>query len=414
MNFNPLPPTVMHIDINSAFATIEQQANPFLRGRPVVVVAYDSPNGVVLAASIEAKRFGIKTGMRLRDARSKTPNVYAVISDPNKYRFVHHKLCNLLKYFSHEVTPKSIDEFVLDFKQEMAPEMQNIAKEIKEKIRNEIGEWISVSIGISTNRQLAKVAAGIIKPDGLVEINKDNYLKIYEKLNLTDLVGINTLYETRLNSVGIHSVLDFYNASPWQLKASFRSINALYWYFRLRGYEVDNFDFKIKSIGNSYSIPKNLIAPNDLAPILAKLVNKTASRLRNHNFAAYGVHVGVTLKNRFLQKDYGCQQYYLHRGKRLKEPIFYTSDIFKIAFEILSELPIKSPVHTLSISCFSLVEHSSFQLSLFEDSQKKKLLSESIDKINRKFGDFVLTTANMLSAEEAVKDRIGFGRDLLP
>jgi DNA polymerase IV len=111
---NHNPPRIMHVDLNSCFATIEQQANPLLRGKPIVVAAYDTPNGCVVAPSIEAKRYGIKTGMTVRDARLLYPRVIVRTPDPSKYRFVHLQFRKIFQDYSPDVTPKSIDEAVID------------------------------------------------------------------------------------------------------------------------------------------------------------------------------------------------------------------------------------------------------------------------------------------------------------
>src|SRR3954464_9009664 len=104
-SLNHNAPTIMHVDLNSCFATIEQQANPLLRGKPIVVAAYNSPNGCVVAPSIEAKRFGIKTGMTVRDARLLYPGVIVRTPDPEKYRYVHRQFCKIFQTYSPAVTP---------------------------------------------------------------------------------------------------------------------------------------------------------------------------------------------------------------------------------------------------------------------------------------------------------------------
>src|SRR3954453_6024641 len=107
---NHNPPTIMHVDLNSCFATIEQQANPLYRGKPIVVAAYDTPNGCVVAPSIEAKTYGIKTGMTVRDARLRCPHVIVRKPNPDLYRAVHLQFRNIFRDYSPDVTPKSIDE----------------------------------------------------------------------------------------------------------------------------------------------------------------------------------------------------------------------------------------------------------------------------------------------------------------
>ena len=176
MQINHNKPTLMHIDLNSCFATVEQQANPLLRGKPVAVAAYTSPAGCILAPSYEAKRLGIKVGMRVRDAKLLCKDLIVMMPDPPKYRDVHLKLRNLFREYSPHVVPKSIDEAVLDFKgtTSFARGLTNIGHEIKQRIRKEIGEWLSVNVGISTNRFLAKLAASLHKPDGLDVITSEN------------------------------------------------------------------------------------------------------------------------------------------------------------------------------------------------------------------------------------------------
>src|SRR5258708_6905645 len=184
-------PLIMHIDLNSCFATIEQQANPLLRGKPIVVAAYGTPNAFILAPSIEAKRIGIKMGMRVRDAQAMYPKVIIRTPDPQKYRDVHLKFKKIFEDYSPDVTPKSIDEAIIDFRQveNLHTDLLHIAKEIKARMKSEIGEWIFCSIGIATNMFLAKLAATLYKPDGLYRVDHANLLATYQKAELLDLNG---------------------------------------------------------------------------------------------------------------------------------------------------------------------------------------------------------------------------------
>lgn len=161
--FNSAPPTIMHVDINSCFVTIEQQANPLLRGKPTVVAAYTTDRGCILAASREAKTLGIKTGMRVGEGKQRYPRLVVLPSDPGKYRFINKKLTALLACYSPYLSVESIDEMVLDFwntpklvmlnnqcpmtNENIQRRMMAIGKEIKERVKREIGEWITVSIG---------------------------------------------------------------------------------------------------------------------------------------------------------------------------------------------------------------------------------------------------------------------------
>ncbi|MBX4206104.1 hypothetical protein KW795_02805 [Candidatus Microgenomates bacterium] len=389
----------MHIDINSCFATIEQQANPTLRYTPIVVAAYNSPGGCILAPSIEAKTYGIKTGMRVKEAKLLYPRLIVMTPDPDKYRDVHLKLRKILFDFSNDVHAKSIDEFVLNFEgYPWENQLKQIALDIKQRIRKEIGDYIRVSVGIAPNRFLAKTAAGLKKPDGLEEINHKNYLDVYSKLNLVDLHGIYIRNELRLNNAGINSVLELYNSPLWKLRVAFKSINAYYWYLRLRGWEIDNIEFERKSYGNSFALPTSEGTTKELFPILQKLCEKTGSRMRAGGYKARGIHLSLSFRDHT----------YWHEGDSLSSFIFDSKDIYKEAVRLLSHTRLK-PVHVIAVSVFGLTEEKTLQFSLFENLEKKQRLVNALDTINDNWGDFLITPARMVLTADMIKDRIAFG-----
>jgi DNA polymerase-4 len=403
--FNPKSSTIMHIDLNSCFATIEQQANPYLRGKAIAVAAYTTPSGCIVAPSIEAKELGIKVGMRVKDGKLIYPNLIVLPPDPDKYRNVHLALRKLFSSYTFDFSPKSIDEFVLQmsgYPSLKEKTMYQIGQEIKIRIKKEIGEWLTVSIGIAPNRYLAKVASGLHKPDGLDEINRKNFRLVYSGLKLTDLPWIKVKNTARLNSVGIYTVNDFCKAELWKLKAAFSSIISYYWYLRLRGYEIDDVEFGRRSYGNSYALPKPLVTCDELSPILSKLVTKMGARLRRAGYKASGVRVLLSFRD-------GT---HWHKGESFEKALFDSCDIYKKAFRILCKSPAlrgKKAVRELAVSCFNLLKSSALQLEMFSDVEKKKKLVTSIDKVNERWGDFVVTPAKMLSAKEDVPDRIAFG-----
>ena len=401
LKFNPKPSTIMHIDLNSCFATIEQQANPHLRGKPVAVAAYTTPSGCILAPSVEAKRYGVQTGMRVKDGKALCPNLIVMLADPWKYRNVHLAIRHIMADYTNDFYPKSIDEFVLNLADYPAfnKGMHEVGKEIKQRIKAEVGDWLTVSVGIAPNRFLAKVASSLKKPDGLEEINKDNFLNCYRRLKLTDLPYIKARNAARLNSVGIFSVLDFYHSPIWKLKAAFESILGYYWYLRLHGYEIDNVEFGRRSYGNSYAFPKPLFTLQDLTPILAKLVTKMGARLRRAGYKASGIHLAISYRD-------GS---FWHKGVTFPKIFFDSRDIYRQAYKIMCKSPYKKPVRDLAVSAFNLLKRTSTQLDFFEDIERKERLVWAVDEVNDRWGDFVITPARMLTASDAVPDRIAFG-----
>lgn len=401
LTFNPKPSTIMHLDLNSCFATIEQQANPHLRGKPVAVAAYTTPSGCIIAPSIEAKKLGIKVGMRVKDGKLIYPQLVVLSPDPWKYRNIHLGLRRIISNFTNDFVPKSIDEFVLNLEgyPAYAKGMHVIAKEIKKCIKEELGEWLTVSVGIAPNRFLAKLGAGLHKPDGLDEINKDNFMQIYSGLKLTDLCGIKNKSAIRLNNMEIYTVRDFYGSDIKTLKIAFSSVLGYYWYLRLRGWEIDDVEFGRSSYGNSYALPQPLVTLEELSPILSKLVTKMSFRLRKAGYSACGVHVSL------VYRDGG----FWHRGQALPEPIFATADIYRKIYRLVSHSPYKKPVRELAVSCFNLKNYTSSQLNLFEDIPKKKRLACAVDTVNERWGNYVITPARMMGLEKSVPDRVAFG-----
>lgn len=360
MKFNQAASKILLIDINSCFATIEQQANPLLRNKPVVVAAYTTPRGCILAASVDAKKLGIKTGMRVMDAQAIFPKTIILSPDPDKYRSVHLKLQNILFDYTDKVEPKSIDEFILDLNGYPCLRDKNIvdlAREIKQRVKSEIGDYITVSIGIAANRYLAKVAAGIIKPDGLVEINKDNYLSIYKNLRLKDLTGIKDGNTRRLNRIGVYTVMDFYVSTYEKLKIGLKRAAAHSWFLRLRGYEIDSILNKTKSFGNEVSL--KLSNGLDTSPIITRLFEKASSRARKAGFRAQKKQINI--------------------------------------FD-----------HKIAVTLYDLVPSSVLQLDFFNKNLRKENLEEAVYRINEKWGNFVVGSAKGFMAKEVIKDRIAF------
>jgi DNA polymerase IV len=404
IRINTEKPLTMHIDLNSCFATIEQQANPLLRGKVMVVAAYGTENGCILAPSIEAKRYGIKTGMRIKEARYLYPDLIIRTPDSAKYRDVHLKFKKIFQDYSPNVYPKSIDEAIIDFRptQALFPDLLAIGGEIKQRIKDEIGEWIVCSIGIAPNRFLAKLGASIHKPDGLTMIDHTNLMEIYASCELLDFCGINTRYLSRLNSWGIYTPLDFFNASSFALhKQVFKSVVGSHWYNRMRGYEVDDTEFEMKSIGQQYALQKHTNDSLELSRLLMKLCEKMGRRLRYSKMQAHGIHVGVRYQ------DYS----YWHHGEKVPAELYTTAELYKRAWKVLCNQPNPSVVSLLSVHCFDLTPAAQSQLELFNEQKlRHRQVSNTVDQLNDMYGEFVVTPATMMKMNDTILDRIAFGR----
>lgn len=399
---NTADPTVMHIDLNSCFAMCEQQANPLLRGRPVGVAAYTGPTGCVISPSYEAKRRGVKVGMRVMDARMCCPDIAIVAPDPPKYRAVHMLFSKIFRSYSPDVVPKSIDECVIDFANTPALKrgLPTIAHEIKRRMKDEIGEWITCNIGLSTNRFLAKTAASLHKPDGFDTITHKNLRHVFSKLDLLDLCGINVRYEARLNANGIFTPLEFLDADRLKLKRQvFQSIVGGYWYMRLRGWEIDAMEWGRKSYGQSYALHEYTNDKSELGRLMMKLCEKMGRRLRKNGYVAQGIHVSC------LYSD-GT---YWHTGRKVGTRLFTTNELFTRAQYLMNKQPERKDVTHLAVSCFELVRQENSQIGLFEDTQRKWGVTRAMDKVNDRYGEYVITPALMMGMKDKIIDRVPFG-----
>ena len=393
--------TIMHIDLNSCFATIEQQANPLLRSRALAIAAYTTPNGCILAPSVEAKALGIKCGMRVKEGKQLCPDLIVLPPDPGKYRFVNRKLLQLLQTHCPKVEVKSIDEMNLDFTHTSPLErsLHLVGQRIKAVIRREIGEWMTASIGIAPNRFLAKLAANLHKPDGLDEINATNLRSVLATMNLTDLFGIKHRNRARLFRVGIYTPLDMLDASPQRLRAAFESITGYYWHLRLRGWEIDDVDLERKSIGHSYALQHQQASLAEVSRLLCKLTEKVGMRMRRLGYAARGVHLSCV---------YADKTYWNQTAMR-STPLFASKDIYRQVMRLYARAPHGKCLNALAVSCYALTKEPLQQLSFLEDELKKRNLALALDAINERWGDFVITPATMMGMEGTILDRIAFG-----
>jgi DNA polymerase-4 len=403
LNYNQ--PLIMHVDLNSCFAIIEQQANPLLRYKPVAVAAYNTPKGIILAASYEAKALGIKVGISVSEAKMLCPKIVIMTPDPDKYFDAHRRFKKVLLNYTSQITPKSIDEFIVDFSGSTAIRqglaLTTIGQQIKQDIHHQLGEYVTVNIGIAPNRFLAKLAAGLNKPDGMDSIVASNLRRIYSSLQLTDLPGINSRYSARLNLAGIYTPLQFLDAPMWKLKNEvFRSIVGYYWYLRLRGHEIDSVNFSRKSFGQQYALGQRTTSSSELSRLLMKLCEKAGRRLRSAEYSALGIHYWMNFED---------QSYYSKR-QQLPQPIYSTQDIFRHAQKLLLEKTITAKVTNIGISVFNLQPNNMLQLGLFDDTRlDKRSLALAADKINDQYGEFTLIPAIMANMQQVILKRVAFG-----
>ncbi len=398
---------VMHVDMNSYFASCEQQANPAWRGKPLGVCSYLHPKGTLIAASIEAKKMGIKTGTKVWEARLKCPSIVLVRDEPDKYRIITRRLRKIFESYSSGVSNYSIDESFLKFSDldidlpESRNEILKKAQEIKSRIGEEVGEWLKCSIGISSTMFFAKIASDYQKPDGLTVIDKNNVDLILNNLELLDIWGISWGLKRRLNSLGIFSPLNIKYTKPSFLFKKMGKIGYFLW-SRLNGLEIDNLTTREKkgekSIGHSYTLIKKTEDKKTLSLLLLKLCEKIGRRLR---------------KSRKVAKVCWLAWTYVYGGgfgrqEKMAKATDDSWEIFQVIYKNVKNKLLAGKISKIFISVSGL-EDKKIQLSLLSDELKKDRLVRSMDIINDRYGDFTLVRGGLSNWSEEISDRVAFG-----
>ncbi len=406
MPINASRATFMHVDLNSCFAIVEQQANPLIRNKPVAIAAYDTPHGMIIASSYEAKALGIKLGLNVSQARQIFPGLIVLTPDPDKYFDVHRRFRQLLLSYTDKIEARSVDEFLIDFRGSALLRkgfsLEQIGQAIKEDVKFKIGQYITINVGIGNNPFQAKLAASLHKPDGLDRIDGTNLESVFDKLSLLDLPGINYRYQARLNLAGIYSGRDFLNASLDKLqKEVFRGINGYYWYLRLRGYEIDTINFNRKSFGAQYTLAQKTTDLDQLARILMKLSEKVGRRMRAKGYSGQGIKLFLKLIDGTVVVKHS------HPGYQL----YATPDIYQVVFSLLNLILLGQPVRELGVSVYGLNSIQLAQQSLFGNTYNSIKIAQAMDAINDKYGEYKITMALMANMKDVIIKRVAFGKN---
>lgn len=408
-SLNTSRPTVMHIDLNSCFATVEQQARPQLRGRPVAIVNRRTEHTSIITASYEAKACGVKLGMRLRDARTLCPDLVWLESDPPKYRYVYHRLMRIMNDYSAHVRMKSIDEGVIDFGDTTAAiagrDIVDIGYEIKQRLKDEIGCWMRCNVGIGTNRFMAKMAASLHKPDGLDVITHEDVRDVFAALELEDLTGIAQRNRHRLEQVGIFTPLEFLDADEETLRrVVFKSIDGTAWYKRLRGWEVDKRDFPLRTAGRQYVLEKYEMTPDEVLQRLHHLCEAVGRKVRSQGMVARGVQVHA---RSYTHEGKGWGGQYWHARHMASVPFFSDQALYEMARQLFEKAPY--PLKEIGVTCYELSPPDDSQLHLFGDElAREHAITDAIDAINNVWGERTIHSADTLQTA-MVKSKIPFG-----
>ena len=417
-----MQPIIAHIDMNSYFATCEQQDSPAWRGKPVGVCEH--LGGIIIAASIEAKKWGIKTGTPVWEARKIYPKIILTKTNPDRYRFYTARFLKVFEDYTDRVEKYSIDEAFLDLTkscnirgykngilQKFDPweEATRVIQEIKIRMKTEVGDWITCSAGVSYSKLVAKIASDLQKPDGLVVVRPEDRDSLYNRLKLIDIPGIGLRMERRLNKLGIQTLAELRDYPLMKLVS----------YFGIQGYHLhsmgqlegswkesfgDEASAPMKSIGHMYTIPQEFRNKRMMKSVLYKLSEMVAARLRVNGLAGGLVHVHVHDPERLCASHGGKIGYYVQDGRDI-----YLECMALLKQTGLSIEELEKHSYLIGVTVAGLVPYVE-QASLFKTKKHTGRLMEALDKINGKYDDFTIARVPAFLARDIIRDSVGFGR----
>jgi DNA polymerase IV len=382
---------IMHIDMNSYFASVEQQVNPSLRGKPIAVGGPNEGRTVIAAASIEAKRFGVKSGMNIYQARKICPNLIFVQGNYSRYADFTNRIFYIFRRYTPILEIFSIDEAFLDVTTTLKTFENAIraSKEIKLAIRKEVGDWLSCSVGIAPNKLIAKLASDLKKPDGLVVVRKENIQKLLNYIELDELCGIGSKTKRNLLSMGIDTIGKLGKTPVEVLVRRFGKMG-LVLHCMGKGedespvvpyYEIP----EPKSMGHSYTLPEDTADKNIIWSTLLKLSEQVGRRLRAEHF--YGRRVSAVIRTGdFLG---------MSRQKAVKKWIDDGYQIYLIAREIIESFHYNGTVRLIGVSVSGLVK-GVYQMSFLPEEIRERKLIKALDAVNDRFGEFTVGRASLM------------------
>jgi DNA polymerase-4 len=391
----------LYVDFNSFFASVEQEDDASLRGKPVGVVPVLTETTCCIAASVEAKEYGIRTGTLVAEAREKYPGIVLAEARPARYVEVHHRLMDAIQDCIPHGDAASIDEVPcwLIGRERRRDHAVEIARRIKRRIAGEF-EWIKCSIGIAPNRFLAKTASDMQKPDGLVVLDESDLPHRLHALELRDFCGIGPSMERRLRDAGIATSEQLCAATREHLRAVWGGIEGERFWMQLRGHEVPERKTQRGSIGHSHVLGPELRNFDGARSVLFKLLAKAAMRLRKDGFLARGLAIRIRfvgLDNRF-ERDLPFA------------PIDDTPTLLHLLGEQLAQLrrhaatgrwnPGRNPPLSVAVTLVGLEERGAVTGELMQGRRRDHDVSRVVDAINRKYGNNAVYFGAMQKAVE--------------
>lgn len=344
---------ILHVDMDAFFASVEQRDNPELRGKPVIVGGV-SERGVVSTCSYEARKYGVHSAMPIFMAREKCPNGIFVSGRYGKYTKVSQEIFKLFNELTPLVEPVSIDEGFLDLSEAKIKDGMEAARYIKNRVYREIG--LTLSIGISYNKFLAKLASDWNKPNGIKEITKEMIPDILLPLSISKVHGLGKISVAKLNNMGIYYIKDLYRM-PKEFYLEYLGKNGIDIYNRIRG--IDNRKVEVVRERKSVGKERTLKFDTKIKEELLEYIKEFSFEIEDILFRKNVMGKTVTLK--YKTKDFENHT----RSKTLNYYVNTQIEIFEIAKELLEAEQLKDEIRLIGVSISSFKENELQQITLF-------------------------------------------------
>ena len=384
--------TIIHCDMDAFYASVAELDDPSLRGKPVVVGA--GIRGVVLSANYPARKYGIRAAMPVGRAKRMAPNAIFVTPDHHRYAEISAKVMEIFESFTPYVEPLSLDEAFMDVTgaQKLLGTPREIGQAIRKRVHEECG--ITCSVGIASNKFIAKLASGHCKPNGLLEIPDDRVISFLHPLPVRDLWGVGPKTAEQLERLGLKQISDISNTPLETLKRALGDAigEHLYELSWGRDYRTVVVDDPEQSIGANETFSYDMDDPEAILREYLKLTERASTRLRNRNLFAKTISITV----RFA--DFKT----ITRSKTLPLPISSTHEIYQVVKELYLALKLdRARLRLVGVSLSNLKDEAPEQLMLGQREKGWREAESAIDKAAARFGEKSVRPARLYKRKKA-------------
>lgn len=395
------------LDLNAYFASCEQQERPELRGKPIGVAPLMAETTCCIAASYAAKKFGVKTGTMVAEARRLCPGIQIIEARPPLYVDYHERIKTCVDKIVPIEAVTSIDEVICDLPAgHKTPEKAvALAKVLKAAMAKEVGEMMTCSIGIAPNAWLAKVASDMVKPDGLVLIEKHDLPHILHGLGLRDLTGIGPSMEARLHRARIFTVQQLCAASKPELRRAWGSVEGEIMFERLRGAPVPLTESDRVTLGHSHVLPPAKRNDVDAHSIIHRMLQKAAMRLRRLDLVCSHLQVSVRFIGKLGREQWGTDARFNHTDDTLE----LTHHLDALWRGYPGSTAARAPMH-VGVVLSGLIEARHQTIPIFESGRPHAPLMKAVDKLNLRYGKSTLYFGSAHKGRDHAPMRIAFTR----